>query len=260
VAANETMDKAFMSSTDQSSDISTDTLLGGQVTILQPRHGYRAAIDPLLLAASVKAEKGHQVLDVGSGTGAVALCLASRIAGLQMTGLDSDEGFCALARQSVEMNGLDIDIQHGDLFSLPSALRGNAFDHVVSNPPYWSPENNRPAAANKRGANFLNGVTLADWIKACMSLVVDRGVLSLIIPAERLDIAMGALAGKAGNLYILPLWPKQGVQAKRVILQATRSSRAGTHICAGLVLHNRNDSYTPEAQRVLHDGQALACL
>ncbi len=45
-----------------------DELLGGRVTIIQPAGGYRAAIDPVMLAATVPAETGGRVLDVGSGT------------------------------------------------------------------------------------------------------------------------------------------------------------------------------------------------
>jgi len=255
-----TTDKAIMPSTDLQTKISTDTLLGGQVTILQPMEGYRAAIDPVLLAASVLAKSGQHVLDVGSGTGAVAMCLANRVPGLAITGVDADAGYCDLARQSIALNQLDIDILQGDLFSLPAALQNRRFDHVVSNPPYWSPENNRPAADSRRGAHFLDGVSLTDWVAACLRRVANKGVLSLIVPAERVDVAMAAMVGKVGNLCILPLWPKKGVQAKRVILQATHGSGAGAHVSAGLVLHDQNDSYTPEAQRILHDGRALDCL
>jgi tRNA1(Val) A37 N6-methylase TrmN6 len=248
-----------MPQSDLQSGISTDTLLGGRVTILQPLEGYRAAIDPVLLAASVMAQGGQTVLDVGSGTGAVSMCLANRVPGLQITGLDVDEGYCDLARQSMSRNKLAIDIHQGDLFSLPQTLRGRQFDHVVSNPPYWSPENNRPPATTRRGAHFLDGVTLSDWIRTCLSMVANKGVLSLIVPAERVDVVMASLVGKAGKLCVLPLWPKKGVQAKRVILQATRGSKAGARVSPGLVLHNHDDSYTPEAQKVLHDGQALVC-
>ena len=57
-----------------------DKLLDGRVTLLQPRKGYRVAIDPVLLAAAVPARLGDHVLDLGSGTGAASLCLAARLA------------------------------------------------------------------------------------------------------------------------------------------------------------------------------------
>ena len=63
-----------------------DKLLDGRVTFLQPRHGYRVAIDPVLLAAAVPARSGDRILDLGSGTGAASLCLAARLQDVHVTG------------------------------------------------------------------------------------------------------------------------------------------------------------------------------
>jgi len=54
-----------------------DALLGGRVRLLQAKVGYRAAIDPVLLAAAIPARAGQRVLDLGCGAGAASLCLAA---------------------------------------------------------------------------------------------------------------------------------------------------------------------------------------
>ncbi|MEL6264223.1 MAG: methyltransferase, partial [Pseudomonadota bacterium] len=59
-----------------------DRLLGGRVGLTQPRQGYRAATDPVLLAAAVPAAAGETVLELGIGAGAAVLCLAARVPGL----------------------------------------------------------------------------------------------------------------------------------------------------------------------------------
>ena len=59
--------------------ITQDLLLGGRVILRQPAQGYRASIDPLLLAATVNAIPGDTILDVGAGVGTVGLCLAARL-------------------------------------------------------------------------------------------------------------------------------------------------------------------------------------
>ena len=65
-----------------------DALLGGRVRLLQLRRGYRVAVDSVLLAASVEASAGARILDLGCGTGAVALCLAARVPGVTVVGLE----------------------------------------------------------------------------------------------------------------------------------------------------------------------------
>src|SRR5690348_10207584 len=68
--------------------VSDDALLGGRVKLLQPVEGYRVAIDPVLLAAAVPAGAGDSVLDLGCGVGAAALCLAARVPGCRVTGVE----------------------------------------------------------------------------------------------------------------------------------------------------------------------------
>ncbi|MBC8158750.1 MAG: methyltransferase, partial [Alphaproteobacteria bacterium] len=67
--------------------VSEDAVLGGRVRLFQPVSGYRAAIDPVLLAASIQAGGNEQVLDVGCGVGAVALCLAARLKDVRVYGI-----------------------------------------------------------------------------------------------------------------------------------------------------------------------------
>src|SRR5512139_3877326 len=70
--------------------LTDDRLLGGRVRLQQPASGFRAAIDPVLLAAAVPAGEGDIVLDVGCGTGAAALCLATRVEAAHVTGIEAD--------------------------------------------------------------------------------------------------------------------------------------------------------------------------
>ena len=75
-----------------------DAFLGGKLRLRQPRRGYRAGIDPVLLAASVPARPGQSVLDLGCGAGAAALCLAARVGGLRLAGLERQADYAELAR------------------------------------------------------------------------------------------------------------------------------------------------------------------
>ena len=68
--------------------LTEDRFLGGQVLLRQPAGGYRAAIDPVLLAASVDARSGERVLEAGTGHGAAAICLAHRVRDCRVSGIE----------------------------------------------------------------------------------------------------------------------------------------------------------------------------
>ena len=79
---------------------SEDGLLGGRLRLRQPTAGYRVAIDPVFLAAAVPAGPRDTVLDIGCGVGAAALCLAARVPGCRVTGIDVQRDLISLAGDS----------------------------------------------------------------------------------------------------------------------------------------------------------------
>src|SRR6202012_1287280 len=86
--------------------ISEDRLLDGRVLLRQPEEGYRAAIDPVLMAAAVTASDNEMVLDLGSGVGAPSLGRAARVGGCRVFGLEMQQSLVALARQNIDINGV----------------------------------------------------------------------------------------------------------------------------------------------------------
>ena len=69
-------------------ELTRDAFLGGLVHLWQPRSGYRAGVDPVLLAATIPAVSGQRVLELGCGVGAAVLCLGARVAGLELVGVE----------------------------------------------------------------------------------------------------------------------------------------------------------------------------
>ncbi len=72
-------------------------LLGGRVSYIQPAEGFRAGIEPILLAAAVPARSGERVLEAGSGAGAALLCLAARVPGVLGFGVEQEARLVLLA-------------------------------------------------------------------------------------------------------------------------------------------------------------------
>ncbi len=234
------------------------TILGGRVRLAQPRRGFRVAIDSVLLAAAVPGRAGGRVLELGLGTGAAALCLLARVPGLRVTGLESDEVAAAIATTNAAANGCAdrLEVVLGDVARLPRRLAG--FDHVYANPPHLSParaDAGRPGAAPRANVDHT-GVDA--WIVAARRALKDGGAMTLVHRADRVDEIAAALRRHGfGAVVLFPLWPRTGVAAKRVLVQARKGSQSPATLAPGLVLHGPDGRFTPEAEAVLREGAAL---
>lgn len=230
-----------------------DKLLDGQVILRQPVKGYRAAIDPVLLAAAVRAAHGHRVLDAGCGTGAAALCLAARLSHAAVTGLEIQSAYAALARQSVDLNRMNarVRIVDGDLAAPPDL--GAPFDVVMTNPPFGA-DGTPPPDAALAAAHMESHLGLAAWIAACLAPLRHNGRLVVIHRADRLSELLAALAPACGDIQILPVRPKAGEPARRVIVDAGKGRRTPDTLLAGFVLHEDDGRYTAAADAVLRGG------
>ncbi len=237
---------------------SDDRLLDGRLILRQPRRGYRVAIDPVLLAAAVPARAGDRVLDVGCGVGAAALCLAWRVPGCRVVGVERDPELAALARHNAEVNGMTsrMVVHTADLAALPDELRNAVFDLVMTNPPYHPRE--AGTASKWRDAATRESLPLVRWLELCLRRLKPRGWLVVVHRAGRLAELCAALEARCGDVRILPLWPtEEAWRAQRVVVAARKGGRGESRLLRGLVLHGRDGRFTAEAEAVLRRGGAL---
>lgn len=242
-------------------ELTEDALLGGRVRLVQLAAGYRVAIDPVLLAAAVPARAGEQVLDVGAGVGAAALCLARRVDGCRVSGLERQRALVRLANDNAALNDLAewVDIMEGDLLRPPPRLAPGGFDHVMTNPPHLDPVREMPSPEPAKAASTMEGAAqLPAWIAFCLSMVRPKGSVTVIHRADRLDALLAAFHRKAGEIVVCPLWPMpDGRSAKRVIVRARKGVDAATRLAAGFVLHRPDGGYTERIDAVLRRSAAL---
>src|SRR5262245_1281001 len=116
--------------------LTDDAFLGGALQVLQPAKGFRSGLDAVLLAAAIAARSGESALEAGLGAGVASLCLARRVSGLTLAGLEADGATAALARGNAQRNALALDVFEGGIENPPEALRQRVFDHVFANPPF----------------------------------------------------------------------------------------------------------------------------
>lgn len=247
--------------------LSRDLFLGGKLQILQPKNGYRAGVDPVLLAASVPAFAAETVLELGCGAGVASLCLAARVPGLALTGIELQADYADLAQQNAAANGHEMAAQmtvyQGDLRNLPDAVLQTSFDHVIANPPYYLQGHGTRSQNAGRNLALRGQTPLADWIEIATRRLKPKGYLTIIQDAERLPALLEAVDGRLGDVKILPFAPRIGRPAHLIILQARKGARGAFCLLAPVIMHEGlahdgdRESYTREISAVLRNGAAL---
>jgi len=232
-----------------------DRFLNGRVRIRQMATGFRSGLDAVMLAAAVPAGAGDHALELGSGAGTASLCLAARATGSSVTGVEIDPALAALATANAGANGMAqrVSFVAADVFDLPKELR-REFAHVLCNPPFHEGGEVSPDPARDRA--LRDAGRLAQWMEAGLKRTASEGTFTAIVRADRMGEALARLPER--GVCVFPLWARAGAEAKRVLLQVRKGSRAPSALLSGLTLHNADGSYTPEADRVLRDGTALA--
>jgi tRNA1(Val) A37 N6-methylase TrmN6 len=244
-------------------ELTTDAFLGGRLTVRQPKSGYRAGVDPVLLAAAVPAKPGEAVLELGLGAGVAALCLGRRVPGVALAGIERQAGYAALARENAAANAIAIEVVEGDLARMPDALRARSFDHVMANPPYFRRETGTRAGDAGREAALAEATPLADWIEAGMRRLRPGGRLTVVQRADRLADLLAAFGGRRASVAVRPLAPREGREATLVLLAAVKGGRAPFRLLAPLVLHDGaahlrdGEDYAAPVRAVLRDGAPL---
>lgn len=241
-------------------NLTYDAFLGGKLHLWQPRQGYRAGVDPVLLAASVPAKPGQRVLELGCGVGAAILCLDARVGGLHLTGVEVQPELAALAAR----NGGDaLEVVTADLSDLPVDLRQQQFDHVLANPPYFDRAASIRSADPAREAAHGEATPLAKWVRVAGKRLAPKGQAHFIHRVERLPDILTAMPADLGSVEVLPIAPRIGRMTELVIVRARKNGRAAFRLHPALIMHegatHERDgiSYVAAVRAVLRDGAAL---
>lgn len=238
--------------------------LGGRLNILQPKDGYRAGADPVFLAAAVRARPGESILDLGCGVGTALLCLAARVDGLDLAGVELQGELVELARQNAKRNGINARIVQADISALPEDLRESSFSHVMTNPPYFDRAIGSAAPVASRETGRGEGIDLATWLDVALRRTAPKGRLTLVNRIERLPDCLAAMRGRAGDIFVLPLLPRRDRSAKLFLMTARKDAKGSFSLRAPFVLHDGDshqedrDSYSARAQDILRRGHALS--
>lgn len=241
-------------------ETTSHSILRGKLTLNQPKEGYRAGIDPIFLAASIPLKSGESALEVGTGIGTALLCLAKRVEETRCTGLEMQRELVRIAAKNIKNNHMQdrVEVMTGDLLMPPPRLAASSFCHVFANPPYF--EQARATKSEnilKAHSNVESSALLEQWVEFCAKMVKPKGSVSFIFTSDRLADLISKMSMRLGSLEIFPLWSKGGLPAKRIIVRGWKNKNGPSKLHPGLLLHNKDGSYTREAAGILEDGLAL---
>jgi tRNA1Val (adenine37-N6)-methyltransferase len=231
----------------------SDKFLNGRVIVRQPDHGFRAGLDAVMLAAAVP--DGANALELGAGAGTASLCLAARQTSMTITGIEIDRDLVQLANDNAVANGMQDRVRFAaaNAFALPLEFK-REYDCVLVNPPFHGEGQISPDPDRARA--LMDGGTLPDWLRAGLKRTISGGTFTAILRADRMNEALAALPLTGVN--VLPLWPRAGESAKRVLVQVRKGSNAVFRLLPGLILHDDSGAYTLEADAILRGQAALA--
>ena len=240
-----------------------DGLLGGKLTLLQPLRGHRFGHDAVLLAAATPARAGEQAIELGAGVGAAGLALAHRVEALTVTLVELDPNLVALARDNAARNSLAervravcLDVTAPVAQFAQAGLAPDSADHVLMNPPFNPPDNPSPDRARQLARAAAPGA-LVQWIDTAARLLRPQGGLTLIWRADGLADVLAALRPVFGAIAIVPVYPKPGAAAIRVLVSAAKISNAPLSLLPGLILADGDNKPSAQAQAILRDSKAL---
>lgn len=247
--------------------VTNDAFLDGALSIRQLRSGYRAGLDAVMLAAAVPGDASRplRVLDVGAGVGTAGLCVARRLLSAEVVLLEKQHELAGLAAENVQHNDLAarVRVVTADVGASAVELRAHAlvdesFGHVIANPPYHDTDaGTLPPDALKAGAHAMDEAGLEAWARFMARMAAPGGVATIIHKAEALGRVLAAFDQRFGAIRILPLYPRTGTPAHRVIVQGTKGSRAPLQVLPGFILHEAGNGFTQAAQDILRRGGAL---
>lgn len=230
-----------------------DRFLGGRIVAAQPKNGFRAGHDSVLLAAAIPDQPGAHVLELGSGAGVASICFAWRATRSSVQGLEIDPELVEIANANSDRNGMagrvcfsEIDVRQ---------FRGELFDHIFFNPPFHPAGGTQSPNTARNAAKRDPGDAIGIWPDVALNAVRPGGTVTAILSFDRVPDMLTRVKGN--RALVFPLYSRPGSDPKRAIVQIT-ADQGEIALSVGLVLHRGDGSNSEEAEAILRSASPLA--
>jgi tRNA1Val (adenine37-N6)-methyltransferase len=237
------------------SDETLDTLLGGKLSLLQGKQGYRVSLDAVLLARFAKVRGVEEILDLGCGNAPIALMLAILHPQARITGLEAQRAMVQRGRKNTELNRLQerVAIVHGDVRFIKRHFLPESFDAVVSNPPYGAPRSGRiNPETEKQVARHEILATLGDFLRAGVYVLRRGGRYAVVFQASRaIDVLFEMRQSGLEPKRLRWVHSRAGYPASLVLVEAAKEGGRELHVAPPLMIYGEDGNYTAEVRDIL---------
>lgn len=251
-----------------SPDVTNDHFLDHAIAVRQfAKSGHRAGLDAIMLAATAPKHLQGRVADLGAGAGVVGMAVAHRCPEAQVDLFEIDPQLSALSTESLTLEHnchltSRVSSHVGDVCAAADLLaaagqRPGSYDLVLANPPYNDQTHRASPDPRRSSAHMATSTTPETWVKAAAQMLAHRGHLALILRPENLQAWLQAVQNSLGGLVVLPLHPQAQKPASRVLIGATKDSRAALKLLPPLVLHGADGANTARTEEILRGRAAI---
>lgn len=230
-----------------------DDLLIGQLKVIQHDQEFCFSLDAILLSHFVTVKPGIKAVDLGTGTGVIALLLTARGAE-HVTGLELSQTMTDMATRSVLLNQLSDKVQiiQGDLCKIKHILPSEGYDLVVSNPPYRpvsggyiSPNDNVARAKHEVTATLKDVVNAARYL-----LKYRRGRFAMVHLPERMAEILTAMTQAGIEPKLLQLvYSSLDKKPTMLLVEGVKGAKPGLEVLPPLVIYKSDGSYSNEIMK-----------
>jgi tRNA1Val (adenine37-N6)-methyltransferase len=234
-----------------------DSILGGALTLVQPRNGYRFSIDSILLGRFVRVRPRDRVLELGAGCGVISVMIAALWRPREIVAVEIQPELAAFAIRNAASNGLDaLRIINADLRARRiDGLAPASCDLVVANPPYRALRSGRASPnPGRRIARDESAATMADFVAAAKRFAADGAKVAFVFDASRSAELLRCMAANALEpKRIRFVHPRADAPASTVLVEARKGGGIEATIEPPLMLYDRPGAYSDEARELMQN-------
>ena len=221
--------------------------------IIQNTDGFCFGIDSVLLTEFARdIKKQSRIVDMGTGTGVLAILLSKKVDAKKIYGIEIQKDVAEMANRSVKLNSLEnvIEIINEDISKIN--LENNSFDAVVTNPPYKKLGTGIDNKKEKQKiSRYETTASLDDWLRISSKLLKDNGSFYIVYRTDRLsELTENMRKYKLEIKRERFVYSNINKQSNLVLIKAVKGAGVFLKVEKPLIIYNLDGTYTDEILKI----------